>query len=310
MSGESTANTDRIKPRIPLFAFIMSMVLPGYGQLYNGQVNKAIWLFLGFVWLTVPMVTIAALYLPADLMVPALLLGALSVMLLWLYAVVDAFAQARRQHAYVLKPWQNSSLYVLVLMLCAGVVLPFLTYYVRGNLVESFRVPSGSMEPTVMTGDMLFADKRYNRPGFQQAVERGDIAIFIYPNDRTTYFIKRVIGLPGDHLQIRGTDIFINGKTTKAMQTPINGKSVQVTETDGHHVWQVWWAEPRKALPQTDIMIPPGYIFTMGDNRTASNDSRFFGVVPLQDVVGKARQVWFSLRGNDIRWERMGQILK
>ena len=72
MSGESTANTDRIKPRIPLFAFIMSMVLPGYGQLYNGQVNKAIWLFLGFVWLTVPMVTIAALYLPADLMVPAI----------------------------------------------------------------------------------------------------------------------------------------------------------------------------------------------------------------------------------------------
>jgi signal peptidase I len=301
----------RIKRRKPLFALLMSFVLPGYGQLYNGEVNKAIWLFLCFALLTVPAVAVIALYLSPDWMLPAFLIGLVLVLGVWLYGMVDAFRSARRQPDYVLQGWQHSGMYVLAFLLCNTVALPLLIDYVRQHQVESFKVPSGSMEPTVMTGDMLFADKRYNCPGCKTAVQRGDIAVFTYPNDRTKYFIKRIIGLPGDKLQINGTDVSINGKSLKMQETPLP-KGTQVTETDGKTTWQVVWTTDGKNLPQTDLTIPAGNIFAMGDNRSASNDSRFFGTVPLQDVVGKARQVWLSLdnKGQHVRWERSGKVLE
>lgn len=304
-----TDTLPRFKRRKPLFALLMSFILPGFGQLYNGELNKAIWLLVGFALLTVPAVALIALYLPASWMLPALLGSLLLLGLLWVYGWVDAFRSARRQQDYVLKPWQISSLYPLVLLLCSVLALPLLTDFVRNNLVESLRVPSESMEPTVLKGDILFADKRYNRPGFKQAVQRGDIAIFVYPNDRTAYFIKRIIGLPGDKVKIRGAEVAINGKPLRS-QTQALAQGLLVTETDGKASWQVFWQDTRLQLPQTELTVPPGQVFVLGDNRTDSNDSRFFGTVPLRDVVGKARQIWFSAQGNTLHWERLGKVLQ
>ncbi len=304
-----TDSPPRIKRRKPLFALLMSFILPGYGQLYNGELNKAIWLFLGFALLTVPGIAVIALYLPVSWTLPAMLGSLILLIVLWLYGLVDAFFTARRQQNYELKNWQNSGMYLLVLLLCSVLALPLLTDFVRNNLVESFRVPSASMEPTVLTGDILFADKRYNRTGFKQAVQRGDIAIFVYPNDRTTYFIKRVIGLPGERVKIKGADVSINGKPLR-FQTAAAANGLLVTETDGKARWQVFWGDTKLQLPQTELIVPPGQVFMMGDNRAASNDSRFFGTVPLQDVVGKARQVWLSAKGDSFRWERMGRVLQ
>lgn len=304
-----TDTLPRFKRRKPLFALLMSFILPGFGQLYNGELNKAIWLLVGFALLTVPAVALIALYLPASWMLPALLGSLLLLGLLWVYGWVDAFRSARRQQDYVLKPWQISSLYPLVLLLCSVLALPLLNDFVRNNLVESLRVPSESMEPTVLKGDILFADKRYNRPGFKQAVQRGDIAIFVYPNDRTTYFIKRIIGLPGDKVKIRGAEVAINGKPLRS-QTQALAQGLLVTETDGKASWQVFWNDTQLQLPQTELTVPPGQVFVLGDNRTDSNDSRFFGTVPLRDVVGKARQIWFSAQGNTLHWERLGKVLQ
>ncbi|WP_323128844.1 signal peptidase I [Thiothrix litoralis] len=252
------------KRRQPWFAAFMSLILPGYGQLYNGDINKATWLFLGFSLLAIPVMVVIALYLPVSWTFPTLLLSLLTIIGLWGYSVVDAFRTARRLQDYVLKPWQRGSLYVLVLLLCNGITLPLLTDFVRDHWVESFHIPSASMQPTLLPGDILFADKRYNRPGFKQAVQRGDIAIFVYPNDRTNYYIKRIIGLPGD-----------------------------VVDVDGGQ-----------------LTVPAGEVYVMGDNRTASKDSRNFGTVPLQDVVGKARQLWFSSDKGTIRWERLGKVVE
>jgi signal peptidase I len=307
----NTGSPPLIKPRKPLFALLMSFILPGYGQLYNGDMSKAIWLFLCFALLTIPAVAVIALYLPGGGMLPAFLGGLLLVLALWIYGMVDAFRSARRKQDYILQSWQHSGMYVLVLILCSVLALPLLINYVRQHQVESFKVPSGSMEPTVMTGDMLFADKRYNCPGCKTAVHRGDIAIFTYPNDRTLYFIKRVIGMPGDKLQIKGADVIINGKSLRT-QAQTTAAGLQVTETDGQTSWQVLWTGANKQLPQTELTVPPGNIFVMGDNRSASNDSRFFGTVPLQDVIGKAHQVWLSLdnKAQHVRWERSGLVLK
>lgn len=296
------------QPRKPPLAALMSFVLPGFGQLYNGELNKAIWLFLGFAFLSVPGMALIALYLPNGWMMPALLLSLVLTLLCWGYGMIDAWRSARSKQDYMMQAWQVSGMYMLVLVLCDVLALPLLTGYVRAHQVEPFRVPSSSMTPNVLRGDYFFADKRYNCSGCKQGIKRGDTAIFAYPNDRTVIYIKRIIGLPGDHVQIKGNTVSINGKALKTREaaTP-NG--VQVTEADGERQWVTLWAPTDAPLPAADIVVPAGQVFVLGDQRNTSMDSRSFGTVSLQDVVGKARQVWFSYGENGVRWERLGKIL-
>jgi signal peptidase I len=297
------------KPRKPIFALLMSFVLPGFGQLYNGELNKAIWLFIAFALLSIPGVVLIALYLPSAWMLPALAFGLLSTLGLWLFGMVDAWRVARRRQEYEPLGWQISGVYALVFILCNLVALPLLTGYVREHQVEAFRVPSASMEPGIEPGDFIFADKRYNHAGwgYKQAVERGDVAIFTYPNNRTLYYIKRVIGLPGDHIQIKGEDVFVNGRSlTIHDQVTQNGNLI--TERAGDKQWQVRWTKPSST--ELDVTVPPGQVFFLGDNRSLSKDSREIGTVSLQDVVGRARQIWFSLGKDGVRWKRLGRVLQ
>jgi signal peptidase I len=293
-------------PRNPLFALLMSLALPGFGQLYNGEFNKAIWLFLGFAFFCVPGVALVALYLSNDWMMPTLILSLVLTLGIWFYGMIDAWRSARRKQDYALQAWQVGSVYLLVFILCNLVALPLLITYVRDHQVASFRIPAASMEPSVLRGDVIFADMRYNCPGCKHRVQRGDIAIFTYPNDRTMNYIKRVVGLPGDRVQISGHEVVVNGRSLMAGETTTpNG--ILVTEAAEGRQWTVRWA----AAPTTnlDVTVPAGEVFVLGDNRSASQDSRRFGPVPLADVVGRARQVWFSSDAHGVRWARLGQVL-
>jgi len=295
-------------PRKPVFALVMSLVLPGFGQFYNGEANKAIWLFLAFALLSIPGIALIALYLPNGWMFPTLVLSLLATLGLWLFGMIDAWRGARRRQEYVPAGWQLSGVYALLFVVCNVVALPLLIEYVRAHQVQPFKIPSSSMLPNVMQGDFIFADKRYNCPGCKQGVRRGDIAIFAYPNDRTVHYIKRIIGLPGDHIQIRNEVVKVNDKALKTQESP-GPNGTLVTESDGDRQWQVLWTQP--AAVAADITVPAGQVFVLGDNRSTSTDSRQFGTVPLQDVVGKARQVWFSYEGGGmVRWGRMGQMLE
>jgi len=278
-----------IRPRKPLMALLMSLVLPGFGQLYNGEVNRAIWWFLIYFALGVPGLAVVALYMPSGLMLAALVLTLVAIVSLWVYGMVDAWRSAQRQPDYVPRVWQTSGLYVLVLVMCALIVQPLFVSYIRNHQIESFRIPSLSMEPTLMHGDYIFADKRYNCPNCKQAVQRGDIAIFTYPNDRTKYYVKRIVGLPGERVQVIGNQVLIDGR------------SLTVTQTD--------WSTAGSRLADIDLVVPGGQVYVLGDNRDNSVDSRSFGTVPLQDVVGRVRQIWFSYADRTIRWNRMGKIL-
>ena len=183
-------------------------------------------------------------------------------------------------------------------------------------------------------GDMIWADKRYNCPGCQQGVHRGDIAIFAYPNDRSVRYIKRVIGLPGDHIQLKDRQVWINGQALQGAAVAVPSVADTMQESIGERHWQAQWAEPQgtpsAALsaaghaattpplnrtptpPQKELQltVPVGQVFVLGDNRLMSTDSRNFGTVPMQDIFGRARQVWFSSSPQGVRWERLGQVLE
>lgn len=296
----------------PLSAMLLSAFLPGLGQWYNGQLTKAIYLMLIYIFLF-PAAFVGILhFMNPDIRMDGLLLWVLAMLVLWLYAVLGAGWVAWRGATFEYS-WQNSGVYLGLLVIAYVVLIPLTKFYVRQYYVESFRVPSESMEPNVYAGDMLFANKRYNCGGCQAKVERGDVVIFIYPNDRTQFFIKRVIALPGDQVVIKNADISINNKSLlKTLNTDSSGQTLTIEEQFDTHSWTVVWRDKPNLPPQVNFKVPAGQVFVLGDNRSSSNDSRFFGTVPLRDVVGKADLIWMSinLKERQLNWERIGHRIQ
>jgi len=183
--------------------------------------------------------------------------------------------------------------------------------FIRTFVVQAFKIPSGSMKPTLQIGDHILVNKfiyGFKIPFTRQTLipvsdpKREDIVVFIYPQDRSKDFIKRVIGVAGDTIEMKDKKLLVNGK-------PYN---------DPYGVYIDPFIIPGSVQPRDTfgpITVPPGSIFVMGDNRDHSLDSRFWGFVPLQDVMGKAFIIYLSWDSekaiwNKIRWERFGQILR
>lgn len=303
MQGEAIKMSGHaVSPRRPWVAALMSLVLPGFGQLYNGEPNRAVWLFFLFGLIGVPVTAFLVLHVSSWLLLPALLVTQLVPVAIWVYSVIDAMRRARRLGSYSPARWQTSGMYLVVFLVCHVLVLPASVMYTRTHFVESFRVPAVSMEPTILRGDILFADKRYNCRGCKSAVRRGDIAVFTYPDNRTLLFVKRIIALPGDRVRAEGRQLIVNGKPLSAPGD--RGEDGRSTEQIDGRSWQVQWGD--SGVAPMELTVPSGQVFVLGDNRGNSVDSRFFGTVPMEDVIGRARQVWFSAGSDGIRWGRIG----
>lgn len=273
-------------PRRPWLAALLSLVLPGFGQFYVGDANRALGIFLAFALLGIPVVIIASLYLPIGLTAVSVALATLASIGVWVYAVVDAWRQARRCDPFVPAAWQTRTVYFSVFLFTAFVLLPSVIGYVRQHLVQPFHIPTDSMSPTLLSGDLMFANMSYNCPTCFKAVKRGDVAIFVYPDNRNQYFVKRIVALPGDTIGIDAGEMIINGAP---VPDAFGGDS---------------------SISLDERKVAPGHVFVLGDNRTASRDSRHFDEVPLSDVVGRPRQIWFSYGEEGIRWDRIGQAVQ
>lgn len=310
-------------PAQPALAALKSLALPGLGQWHNGEINKAIWCFLAFAFLTVPAVALAALYLPPGWTAPTLALGLLLALGLWGASVWDAWAVARRSarpaalghpSTDTMAPmadrapppplpfWRLSGVTVLILVLCDFIALPLLTAAVRAHQVQAFRIPSASMAPTLWPGDFVFADMRYACVGCRRPVRRGDVVVFAYPNDRTVLYVKRIVALPGDRVQIEGGEVRVDGQPVASAAGPAPPLPAIPIPSAG--------VMTRPLAPAADFTVPPGQVFALGDHRASSTDSRHFGTVPLQDIVGRVRQVWFSWGEGGVRWARLGRLVE
>ncbi len=206
-----------------------------------------------------------------------------------------------------------------------------IVFVLRSFVVEPFRIPSGSMLPSLHIGDFILVNKYtygIRLPILNTKVapvdspERGDVMVFRYPVNPELNFIKRVIGLPGDTLSYVDKKLTINGQRVHTepngefvyRQAKMRGKTAkQIQETIDDSVHQILLDEVGFSRDLTEVNVPEGHYFVMGDNRDHSNDSRFWRFVPESHVVGKAFFIWFSWKstsGGGVEWSRIGNSIE
>lgn len=229
----------------------------------------------------------------------------------------------------------------------AGAVVIYLV--IKTLLIEAFRIPSGSMVPTLLVGDWLFVNKvvygphvpftRFNLPGYSEP-RRGEVAVFVSPyqadeaeigNDPTPTVVKRIVGGGGDTLYMRDGLLHVNGEAQRqgfaAASNPKGDGNERSPLMDWQHKIEVtgtrFGAPP--PTPTLDnwgpLLIPPGNFFMMGDNRYASKDSRYWGLVPRENIRGRPMFIYYSFVPSnesdrpvsfitDIRWSRLGHRIR
>ena len=208
----------------------------------------------------------------------------------------------------------------------------------RSFLVEPFRIPSGSMMPTLLVGDFILVNKfayGLRLPVLNKKVievgdpQRGDVMVFRYPREPTVDYIKRVVGVPGDRINYRGKVLYVNGRpmpqTAMGIYTGVGSGAREtgsfladenlggVEHTILTHPLAPDFPPQCRVLVNGPIVVPQGHYFMMGDNRDNSNDSRCWGLVPEENLVGKAFAIWMNWdgarNGFPVAWERLGNVI-
>ena len=190
----------------------------------------------------------------------------------------------------------------------AIIVALVLALFIRTFVVQAFKIPSGSMEPTLEIGDHILVNKFIYGTKIPftsirlipwKEPKRGDVIVFIYPLDPSKDFIKRVVGVSGDTIKIVNKKLYIN----------------ETEVPDPHAVYKednIFSAEAQKRDNFGPVTVPKACLFVLGDNRDRSLDSRFWGFVPLEDVRGKAFIIYWSWnsQGTTVRWNRLGHLIE
>ena len=199
------------------------------------------------------------------------------------------------------------------------VIAVVLALFIRTFVVQAFKIPTGSMEPNLLIGDHLLVNKLVFGPALtgvertllpMKEIERGDVIVFKYPEDPERDFIKRVIGLPGEQIEVRHKRVYVDGSLIDEpyahyMEEP--PPVPQEIEPDGDR--QGLSGDPRENYGP--VAVPPKHYFVMGDNRDNSQDSRYWGFLPADYVKGKALVIYWSYEaeaGNVVtgtRWTRL-----
>lgn len=224
-----------------------------------------------------------------------------------------------RRHADRYSGWPESLQSLLGTVVIAVFVVTF--------VVQAFQIPSESMENTLLTGDYLLVDKlHFGSDGFwghflpYRKVKRGDIVVFHYPIHPSEHFVKRVIGIPGDRVRMIDGRVYVNGNLTVepyAHYSRSNDGGVEALFRDDFPrvdlpvagLNEAWWLEMKKMVDNGQLIVPEDSYFVMGDNRDDSLDSRYWGFVPRQNIVGRPLVIYWSMRNPENEYPADGNKL-
>jgi len=268
------------KKRIPIIAAVLSLVISGLGQLYNGQILKGIIFFLAFF--LIPIILFLA---GLQCQFYGLVAIFLFLICIWLFIIGEAFFAARKIKKIGLKGYNKWYVYLLIILLMHG------TYIIPSSFMASiqsevlgfstYKIASGAMEPTLSIGDYLIADSKYFK---KNELQRGDLVIFQYPKDPTKNFIKRVIALEGEKIEIKNKQVYINDEAIPESYKVHNDINFDEVIRDNFG----------------PIVVPSGYCFVMGDSRDNSWDSRHWGSLPLRNIKGQPLYIYWAKDKNRI----------
>jgi signal peptidase I len=178
-------------------------------------------------------------------------------------------------------------------------------------IVQAFQIPSESMEDTLQIGDYLLVNKLCYGGSSRwlghllpyRAVARGDIVVFRYPLHPRQHFVKRVVGVPGDRLRLINRQVYINGKPLREPYVRYTSHEVDVFRDDFPRtnipipgLEGAWWLQMRKLVEDGELIVPEQSYFVMGDNRDVSDDSRYWGFVPRENIIGRPLLIYWSVR--------------
>ena len=196
------------------------------------------------------------------------------------------------------------------------VVVVVLLLFCRTFVMQAFRIPSGSMEETLKAGDFLLVNKlvygaavpftEHRLPGYGSP-ERGDVAVFRFPRNPNRDFIKRVIGLPGDLVELKGGRAYVNGEAVDEPYLKLTAPRRRPPGVEQANIVPPGSGNKDYYGPVT---VPPGHYFVLGDNRDSSEDSRYWGFLPETHLVGKAQLIYMSFESlRHPRWRRFGKVV-
>jgi signal peptidase I len=261
---------ESLKKRKPILAFLLSLVTPGLGQIYNGQFNKGVSYLVGFLLVYI-VFSFLLFKFYGMICYLIIMLG------FFLFILLDALLGAIKSKTEALKSYNRWYIYLIIFLLSAVAIRPLLGWTIKNNIARAYKIPSSGMKPALLVGDRLIANMRIYK---SEKPKRGDIVIFEFPKDPSKEFIKRVIGMEEEKVQVVNNKIYINDKLL-------------------HDPWGYFEDDGLgKGLPVSErfgpVVVPKDSLFVLGDNRNNSQDSRFFGFVNIKQVKGKALYLYWA----------------
>lgn len=289
--------------RSPLIACLLSMAATGLGHIYCGRLVKGLILF--FASFAFGPIIVAAANSGASNLMLAIVIGSLLFMLvLYVYAVVDSGLLARKLRTYQLKDYNRWYLYLLLIVVAASYPTNY-AHSIRSHVLQAFKVPSVSMSPGILPGDHILLNKTIYKT---QAPQPGEVVIFTYPDDRRLNYVKRIVAMPGDTVEIRDNVLLVNDRP---LDVPIDQAFALDFKTEGTRIIlmeenaaAVYPIIVDSATPQNmdKITVPHGHCYLLGDNRSQSVDSRNFGPIQMTDIQGRLDYIYWPAKS----WSRLG----
>jgi signal peptidase I len=275
-----------------ILSAILTFFMPGLGQIACGKIKRGVAVYIFSLIFFIAAAFVAIQPIPMFNIIAA----GLIFISVFLFTLIDSILIAKNpDNTLKLKPLIGYSILVIASIVNSSLVQPAISKTIKAKYIQAFHIPSISMMPSLLIGDHLLVNKQTYK---KNSPKRGDIIIFDFPEDTSKTFIRRVVGIGGDVIEIRNKQLYINGK--------------QYSEN------YVMYADskslPKNSHPIDDYgptAIPEDSFFVLGDNRNSSYDSRYWGFLTADKIKGKAATIYWSWdkANNRVRWDRIGKLI-